>query len=180
MMAKLNLGSGWRPLPDYINIDIRPQFKPDIVGDFCDLSKFGDDTIDEIRLDAAYEHIYPHKRAAALREWHRVLKPGGLLAINWIPDFEALLRLYGGPGPTPEFPTFGLEMARRMCHGAASGDEPTLHKDLFTMQKVENELNAAGFQSVYVFGAIYADENPAIVYNICARAYKGDKVCLNG
>jgi len=167
---KLNLGCGGKKLEGYINIDIGPQFNPDIVGDLCDLSQFEDNSADEIRLDAAYEHIYFQKRADALREWHRVLGPGGKLAINWIPDFEALLGLYGGPGPTDGFPHFDIVMARRMLYGKAVS-ESSLHKDCFTARKIEQELTSAGFRRIKVSRAVFPGECPDIVYNLCVEAY---------
>jgi len=147
-MLKLNLGAGTRPLDGYINIDIKPECEPDIVGDVCALP-FESKTVDEIRLDAVFEHIYHHKRLGALREWHQVLKHGGKLVINWIPDFEALLSLYGGPGPNDDFPHFDIVMARRMLYGKST-DEPSLHKDCFSAQKIEEELEVAGYDSVEV------------------------------
>lgn len=165
----LNLGSGGRHLGNHINIDIRPQFEPDIVADVCNLP-LPNGIAHIVRLDAAYEHIYPHRRAGALREWHRVLRPAGKLVINWIPDFESLLELYGGPAPVSFLPCFGIEMARRMCNGAVALDEPGLHKDVFTAQKVEGELSRAGFLSIHITRPIA--EGESLAYNICVEALK--------
>ena len=167
---KLNLGSGGKKLEGYTNIDIRPEFEPDVVGDICDLSKFGDNTVDEVRLDATYEHIYPHKRLAALKEWYRVLRPGGKLVINWLPDFEALLRYYGGPGPCDEFPQFDIEMSRRLLYGAAPKDEPSLHKDLFNARKVRAELSCAGFGNIRIVRQLAPGET--LLYNLGVVAQK--------
>lgn len=168
---KLNLGCGGKKLVDYINIDIRPECEPDIVGDICDLFQFDDDSVDEVRMDAVFEHIYPYKRLRALREWWRVLKHGGKLAINWIPDFEALLGLYGGIGPNEQFKHFDIVMARRILYGKANS-EPSLHKDCFSQWKVADELAVAGFHSIRVRGAVYPGDRSDIPYNLCAEAIK--------
>lgn len=167
---KLNLGSGGKKLDGYTNIDIRPECEPDIVGDICDLSKFGDNTVDEIRMSAVYEHIWPHKRHAALKEWYRVLKLGGRLIIDWVPDFEALLWNFGGRGPTDEFPVFDLEMARRLLYGAAPKVEADLHKDIFTEHKLRGELESAGFQQARIAHVRAAGES--CVYNLNAMAVR--------
>jgi len=172
--VRLNLGSGGRRLDDYTNIDIKPQFVPDIVADINNLP-FPDDIAHIIRMDAVYEHIYGHRRADALREWYRVLRPGGKLVINWIPDFEALLGLYGGAGPCEEFPQFDIEMAKRMLYGIAR-DEHSLHKDVFSTDKVYSELMEAGFTGIYIVHPIAPGEN--LSYNISVSAAKPQ--CLSG
>lgn len=167
---RLNLGAGQRRLDGFLNIDIRPQFEPDIIGDVTDLSQFADGSVDEIRMDAVYEHIYPHKRQQALQEWLRVLKPDGRLVINWVPDFDAMVKLYGGVGPSPQFPTFDIEMVRRLFYGAAPKDEPSLHKDVFTTDKIVHELTEAGFVVAEVNYPVARGET--LAYNICIVARK--------
>jgi len=168
---KLNLGCGSKKLGGYTNIDIRPECEPDIVGDACDLSQFDDGSVDEIRMDAVFEHIYAYKRLAALREWHRVLRSGGKLVINWIPDFEALLELYGGPGPNDDFRHFDIVVARRILYGKATS-EPSLHKDCFSDWKVAEELAVARFHSIKIRYTVYPGDRPDMPFNLCAEAYK--------
>ncbi len=99
------------------------------------------------------------------------MRPGGKLVINWIPDFEALLDLYGGPGPNKQFKRFDLVMARRMLYGKST-DEPSLHKDCFTQEKVAAELAAAGFRMIRVRRAVWPGDRPDMPFNICAEAIK--------
>lgn len=78
---RLNLGSGFRPLEGYINIDSRPEVEPDMVLDIAaeGLSTYGDSTVDEVRAYDFLEHVSPDKVVFVLSEIHRVLKPEGIL-----------------------------------------------------------------------------------------------------
>ena len=144
---RLNLGSGGRKLENFINVDIRTQFEPDVVADICNLP-FPDGAAHVIRMDAVYEHIWPHKREQAIKEWCRVLSIGGLLFINHIPNFISIVGLWLDG-------ECNLEMVRRQLYGAAPKDIPSLHKDLFTTVKVRKELEANGFGRVHIVKAPY-------------------------
>lgn len=90
-MVRLNLASGQRPFPDdWVNMDIRDQGYPvDIVGDVRDLSIFDDKSVDIIVAHHLVEHIALQDLSAFIREWRRVLKIGGKLAVS-VPDLQAL------------------------------------------------------------------------------------------
>ena len=83
--------------PDWkiFNIEAGPQV--DFVGHCADLSRFADGSVLEIYASHVIEHLGYHKELpAALREFHRVLVPGGLLRVS-VPDLETLCRLYLDP-----------------------------------------------------------------------------------
>ncbi|MGE3474391.1 MAG: methyltransferase domain-containing protein [Rhodospirillaceae bacterium] len=96
MSIKLNIGSrarveGWK------NFDIAPGPEVDFVGDCVDLSQIADGSVDTIYASHVLEHIsYQVDLQAALREWFRVLAPGGTVMIS-VPDLEMLCRLYLSP-----------------------------------------------------------------------------------
>jgi predicted SAM-dependent methyltransferase len=83
-MKKLNLGCG----PDYrdgfINVDINPDFDPDIVVDLeqSDWS-LPTNEFDIVLADNVLEHIDPRQRTVFLREVHRVLKQEGKFTLRW-------------------------------------------------------------------------------------------------
>jgi len=87
----LNLGCGYRHLDGYINIDNRPECKPDMV---CDVipGPFGglpysDNSVDIVRAYDFLEHIQNDKTIAVMDEIWRVLKPGGIFE-SLTPDAE--------------------------------------------------------------------------------------------
>jgi SAM-dependent methyltransferase len=85
-MLKLNLGCGKFPKKGYVNVDINPDFRPDIV---ADLNKypypFKKNSLDEVCMDHCLEHLGDPFRVLA--EIHRILKPNGILIVR-VPHFS--------------------------------------------------------------------------------------------
>ncbi len=171
-MKRLNLGCGPKHLEGYINIDVVPSRATDLVADVVRLPMYDDDSVDEIRMDAAYEHLYRHERPGALREWFRILCPGGRLTINWIPDFDAVVEAYCHRRAGIQSAVFNLDEVWRYTHGKYSpSDVPfQVHKDIFTAQGVIGELEGAGFENVVVSKCRYGEE--PVVVNLNAVAMK--------
>ena len=93
MPVKIHLGCGTKRLPGFKHVDMRAEVAPDYVADALDLACFGDDSADLLYFCHGLEHIRKPDVAAALAEFRRVLKPGGLLRLA-VPDFEVLAQLY--------------------------------------------------------------------------------------
>jgi len=75
---KLNLGSGFRPIDGYVNIDNRPELHPDLVLDVTEGFPYEDNSVDEVRAHDFLEHIPIGKTIGVINEIWRVLKPGGV------------------------------------------------------------------------------------------------------
>lgn len=93
---RLNLGGmgeGFREsqIPGFKTVDLRDG--ADFVADVKDLGFIPNGAVEEIYASNVLEH-FPHKETVTvLKEWKRVLAPGGLLWIS-VPDFDASVRLY--------------------------------------------------------------------------------------
>jgi predicted SAM-dependent methyltransferase len=82
-MVKLHIGCGKKIKEGYDNIDY---YEGPIKMDAGNL-EYPDNSVDEILTHHTLEHIEHFKTENVVREWHRVLKPGGVLIIT-VPDME--------------------------------------------------------------------------------------------
>jgi len=107
-VKKLNLGCGDKILPGYINVDVvesRLDRKPDVICDLHRLTPFEDNSVDEILSVHVVEHFWRWEVVDILKEWVRVLKPGGKMILecpNILSAAQELLRnpdMACGPGP---------------------------------------------------------------------------------
>lgn len=93
MVRKLNIG-GEQGHPEWEIFNIYPGEHVDHVGDAQDLSRFTDETFDEIYASHVLEHFdFKNSLHTALADWYRVLKPEGKMFIS-VPDLEVLSRLF--------------------------------------------------------------------------------------
>jgi len=93
MERKLIIG-GKQAAPGWEILDALPAPYVDHLGDAQDLSLFADDTFAAIYASHVLEHFdYKEKLLAALKEWLRVLQPGGKLYAS-VPDLDTLARLF--------------------------------------------------------------------------------------
>jgi len=89
---KLHLGCGSIHLDGYINADIQDWAGAcDLTANAGDLHTFKDNSVDHIFNHALLEHIPPWGTMKTLKEWNRVLKPGGIIQIE-VPDLERIFQ----------------------------------------------------------------------------------------
>lgn len=88
---KLNLGAGGINYPGYLSVDFydkRAHVKMDITK-----LDFPDNSVDEILASHVFEHLNPYHALDILKDWRRVLKPGGKLVME-MPDIEQLCKRF--------------------------------------------------------------------------------------
>lgn len=90
-MMKLHLGCGHNYLEGWVNVDgpkselCYDDLKADIHANIEDL-EYPDNTVDEILMNAVFEHFPRHVAIIQLRKFYKWLKPGGKLTVL-VPDF---------------------------------------------------------------------------------------------
>lgn len=89
---RLHLGCGKNRLQGFINIDLNPSSATDLATDIRKLP-FPSGSTSRIECYHAFEHISFPMVGEYLREWLRVLQPGGELVLE-LPDFDAGVREY--------------------------------------------------------------------------------------
>ncbi len=159
-VARLNLGCGNSALEDYINIDVVPSQATDFVADISDLAFLESAFWEEIRLDAVFEHLWRWQQLPFLQHVWRALQPGGLLVINWLPDFEVITRAWQQEQPGLKGPVFDLYHVYRFTHGDPQPNNGVhqVHKDLFTEESLAELLRTAGFSRFRIQHVCYRDE----------------------
>ena len=96
----LHVGCGYREggvLPpsfissewEEIRLDIDPDCKPDIVNSITDMCDVADCSVDVVYSCHNLEHLEYNQVYEALEEFHRVLKPGGMVIVI-VPDMTAV------------------------------------------------------------------------------------------
>lgn len=83
---KVELGSGKRPHPGFLTVDVEADSNPDVVGDF---RKFTFHRIQIIRAHHLLEHFSRDEAIDVLKSWYRWLDVNGTLIVE-TPDFEGI------------------------------------------------------------------------------------------
>lgn len=93
LQPRLNIGGGSRPIPGYLTVDR-------MFGDEACPLPHEDGSMCEVYASHVLEHFGWAEYEDVLREWVRVLKPGGTLKIS-VPDVDRLMAMQGQPGVPP-------------------------------------------------------------------------------
>ena len=161
MKRALHVGCGMRPsaLPAFLagyaetRLDIDPVCRPDIVADVRDLP-LADASYDAVWSSHNLEHLHPADAHRALREFRRVVRPGGCVALT-LPDLQvAAERIAAGRGgdavySSPAGPISALDMVFGFS-GFTEHNPDMVHRWGWTADTLADALRAAGFGMVDV------------------------------
>jgi len=138
--VKLHLGCGPRHIPGFIHVDAQPAAHVDIVGPVERLP-VRDGSASLIYASHVLEHFGRYGYQDVLREWFRVLAPGGTLRLS-VPDFAACAAIYYESGLVD-----GLSGLVGLIVGGQR-DNYDFHKMIFDEPFLRRELQAVGFSGV--------------------------------
>jgi len=94
MELELGPGKDGPSRPGYKTLDIDPNYHPDIVADAKDLSMIEDNSVDILFAAHLLEHMgHWYEITGILKEWCRVVKPGGYAEI-YMPDLNYIIDCY--------------------------------------------------------------------------------------
>lgn len=134
----LHVGCGDRYIEGFIHIDIRPLPHVDYVASANKLDMFSDNSVDLIYACHVLEHFGRHDIQKVLKEWHRVLKPGGILRVC-VPDFDATVEVYQLYK--------NLELITGLLYGRQDYLGNT-HSVVFNYESLFHQLVEAGFKNI--------------------------------
>ena len=141
---KLHLGCGKRFFKGYVHVDIQDYDHVDYKTNVDNLSIFEDDTASLIYASHVLEYFDFFEAKRVLKEWRRVLKPGGTLRIS-VPDFDSLLKVYSMTNRNIEKiigPLFGRISSEKVF------DQYIYHKTVYNFSKIKDLLSQSGFINV--------------------------------
>jgi predicted SAM-dependent methyltransferase len=144
-MRRLCVGSGQRPFDQkhgWINVDTQERWKPDLLCDMRTLP-YEDGTVEMVVAHHTLEHLGLTEAQDALKEWRRVLQPGGSLLV-FVPNAPEIAKRYLS-GEFSEY-TFAANM-----YGAYMGNEADYHRWCYSYRSLHAALMEAGFAKVKLF-----------------------------
>lgn len=150
---KLLLGCGRRRKAGWVNIDIDPKNKPDIVANISKLNHFKNETVSIIDSYHVFEHLFLNEANKAVREWYRILKKGGDLYIE-LPNLARCAEvILTSKNPREiELAMMGIYgFDKRVIFPNGEDKEPVffqVHKYGWTPETITNLLKGAGFKNI--------------------------------
>lgn len=134
----IHLGSGKVNHPDFINVDLNLFPHIHHLSDIGTLKMFQDNYADLIYTCHCLEHI-PHPNIVnILKEWRRVLKPGGCLRIS-VPNFHTIVEIYKN--------TNNIDILQGPLMGAHDS-KLNMHCTAFDEKYMKEKLLQSGFQTI--------------------------------
>lgn len=138
-MIYIHLGCGPINAKEFINVDIKPYSHIHHISTVENLSIFPDEYADLIYASHVLEHISHIKLLHVLKEWHRVLKKGGILRIS-VPDIDKLINVYFSEAKNIK-PIIGPLMG-------GQDNSHNFHNSVFNENYLIELLLSAGFREV--------------------------------
>jgi predicted SAM-dependent methyltransferase len=140
--VQLHLGSGRRYIPGFVHIYLADYQHIDHRHDIRALPMIGDGSADLIYVCHALEYFDRVEVLDVLREWRRVLRPGGVLRVA-VPDFAALAQVYQKLGKLDAIvgPLYG--------RWPIPGAHTIYHRTVYDFASLEGVLQTAGFTNVH-------------------------------
>lgn len=138
-----------------VRLDIDPGVDPDIIGTITDMTAVAQRSVDAIWSSHNLEHVFPHEVPVALREFYRVLKPGGIAHVQ-VPDITVPARQIVRGGiedviyQSPAGPITALDMLFGHNEAIASGKHYMAHRTGFTQKSMTARFVEVGFTDVRV------------------------------
>ena len=146
---RVEIGSGPFPSPGYVHVDADRWAKHVEHRASASALPFADGTVEELLAIHILEHVHASALIPTLREWRRVLRPGGFAQIH-VPDAATVFAAYLDSPPEKKWtvmvPIFGMTSHARL--GRPRARDLERHHVIYDFALLERVLLDAGFDRV--------------------------------
>ena len=146
---RVEIGSGPFPTPGYVHVDADRWARHVEHRAGASSLPFADGTVEELLAIHILEHVHASTLMPTLREWRRVLRPGGFAQIH-VPDAATVFAAFLDSPPerkwTVMVPIFGMTSHARL--GAPAARDLERHHVIYDFALLERVLLDAGFDRV--------------------------------
>jgi predicted SAM-dependent methyltransferase len=138
--------AAWRE----IRLDIDAGHRPHVVGSLTDMSGIASGSVDAVYSSHNLEHLHAYEVPIAMREFLRVLRPGGV-AVIVVPDLQMAGELLAADRGEATLwysegePLTAMDMIYGHAKPIAAGNLYQMHKTGFTASSLGRALKQAGF-----------------------------------
>ena len=144
---KVNLGCGENYIPGFTHVDLDTYPHIDHQRDIRDLDIFDDNSADLIYSSHSLEYFDRIEVKAVLKEWIRVLKPGGVLRLA-VPDFEAMVKVYLNYRDLDHRGILGPLYGKWPYKTVGEKVDTFYHKTTYDFKSLKNTLENAGLTKI--------------------------------
>jgi SAM-dependent methyltransferase len=162
--VKLEIGPGKHPQKGFTTVDVDPALKPDILVDASGHIPLNNGSCSIVFASHILEHLVWYDTLKALKEWVRVLRPGGKLEV-WVPNGYAICKAFiayeekgddsqmkadGWYRQNPDKNPYVWVNGRIFTYGDGKGtlDHPNWHRTLFSPKYLRQLFRQVGLKSV--------------------------------
>lgn len=145
-LVRLYVGCGAEKRSGWVCVDANADLEPDVVAHADKLPMFADGCAEVIEACHLFEHLMVDEARAALREWWRVLAPGGRLMLE-LPNLRRCLEIMGKHKDDNGY-DIGLSGIFGWPPLIRNEGVWQVHKWGWTPETLSEELLAAGFSDV--------------------------------
>jgi len=145
--VKVHLGCGKRYIPGFVHVDLADFPHIDHRHDVRHLPFFKSESANLIYACHVLEYFDRFEAFPILKEWRRVLRPGGILRVA-VPDIRSLITIYERTGDLKQI--LGPLCGRMEVAGSSS---PTFiyHRTAYDFDLLREVLTDAGFDQVRLY-----------------------------
>mgnify|MGYP001318212254 CR=1 FL=1 len=144
---KLHLGCWHRYIPGFIHIDLCDFSHIDYKRSIDDLSIFKENSVTLIYSSHSFEYFDRERGIIVLKEWLRVLKPGGVMRLA-VPNFDALIDIYNQTGDLENIigPLYGRMKIE--TNKLQNNTKYIYHKTVYNFSDLKKLLLSVGFKNI--------------------------------